>query len=321
MELPFIYKYQPVFLDDFEINVEIIVLIRTLISMDSLNVLFVGDAGCGKSSLISAITREYYQSNENEDNMLFISNLKDNGISYYRNEVKTFCQTATCLSGKKKIVVLDDLDNMNEQCQQVIRNCMDKYSDNVHFLSSCTNIQKVIETLQSRVTIIRITAMETESLRKIVKRICKIENIVIDPDTEEFILTISNNSVRIIVNYLEKFKLLSERITLELAASVCTNISFQDFAKFTTLCKESQLHDAIDLMYNIFDDGYSVMDILDNFFLFIKITPLLNDADKYTVITLICKYITAFNMIHEDEIEIAIFTSNLVEILGNSSIY
>ena len=313
MELPFIYKYQPVFLDDFEINDEIIVLIRTLISMDSLNVLFVGDAGCGKSSLISAITREYYQSNQNEDNMLFISNLKDNGISYYRNEVKTFCQTSACLSGKKKIVVLDDLDNMNEQCQQVIRNCMDKYSDNVHFLSSCTNIQKVIETLQSRVTIIRITAMETESLRKIVKRICKIENIVIDADTEDFVLTISNNSVRIIVNYLEKFKLLSERITLELAASVCTNISFEDFAKFTTLCKESQLHDAIDLMYNIFDDGYSVMDILDNFFLFIKITPLRDDADKYTVITLICKYITAFNIIHEDEIEIAIFTSNFIQ--------
>jgi len=318
MELPFIYKYQPVFLDDFEIDNEIIVLIRTLISMDSLNLLLVGDSGCGKSSLISAILREYYKSDENEDSTLFISNLKDYGISYYRNEVKTFCQTANSITGKKKVVVLDDLDNMNEQCQQVIRSFMDKYNDNVHFLSSCTNIQKVIETVQSRVTIIRITAMETESLRKIVKRICKIENIIIEPDAEEFVLTISNNSVRIIVNYLEKFKLLSERITLELATSVCTNISFHDFTKFTNLCKESNLHDAINLMYKLFEQGYSVMDILDNFFLFTKITPLLKDEEKYTVITLICKYITAFNNIHEDDIEIAIFTSNLVEVLGNS---
>lgn len=313
MELPFIYKYQPVFLDDFEINDEIIVLIRTLISMDSLNVLFVGDAGCGKTSLICAIMREYYNSEQSKENVLKISNLRDNGISYYRNEVKTFCQTASCVNGKKKVVILDDLDNMNEQCQQVIRNCMDKYSDNVHFLSSCTNIKRVIETLQSRVTIIRITALSRDSLSKIVKRICKIENINIVPEAEEFILTVSNNSVRVIVNYLEKFKLLSETITIELAADVCTNISFQYFAKFTTLCKNACLHEAIDLMYSLFDNGYSVMDILDNYFLFIKVTPLLMDEDKYIIIALICKYITAFNNIHEDEIEIAIFTSNCIE--------
>ena len=49
MELPFIYKYQPLFLKDFEIDEELLVVIRTLISMDSLNVLFVGDTGCGKA--------------------------------------------------------------------------------------------------------------------------------------------------------------------------------------------------------------------------------------------------------------------------------
>ena len=40
------------------------------------------------------------------------------------------------------------------------------------------------------------------------KRICKIENISIEQDAEEFIISISNNSVRTMVNYLEKFKLI-----------------------------------------------------------------------------------------------------------------
>ena len=49
MELPFIYKYQPIFLKDFEIDEELLMLIKTLINMDTLNVLFVGDSGSGKN--------------------------------------------------------------------------------------------------------------------------------------------------------------------------------------------------------------------------------------------------------------------------------
>ena len=102
MELPFIYKYQPLFLKDFEIDEELLVVIRTLISMDSLNVLFVGDTGCGKTSLISAIVREYYEGSVKSDNILSINSLKEQGISYYRSEVKTFCQTSSSVPGKKK---------------------------------------------------------------------------------------------------------------------------------------------------------------------------------------------------------------------------
>jgi len=316
MELPFIYKYQPLFLKDFEIDDELLTLVKTLISMDSLNVLFVGDSGCGKSSIITAIVREYYNGNINNDNVLCINSLKEQGISYYRTDVKTFCQTASSISGKKKIIILDDLDVINEQSQQVFRNCIDKYSHNVHFIASCINTQKVIDSLQSRMTIIKVKALKIENLTKIVKRICKIENIYINPDAEEFILTICNNSVRILINYLEKFKLLGKEITIDLATSVCTNIGFQEFAFYTNLCKNKKLVEAINLMYKIFDKGYSVMDILDNYFLFIKTTTLLSEEEKYSTITLICKYITIFHNIHEDEIELAFFTNNFISIFS-----
>ena len=305
------------FLKDFEIDEQLLTLIHTLITMDSLNVLFVGDTGCGKTSIISAIIREYYQcggKNYNE-NILTINSLNDQGIAYYRSEVKTFCQTSCSVPGKKKIIILDDLDMINEQSQQVFRNCIDKYSDNVHFVASCMNTQKVIESLQSRMTIIKIKALKTENLFKISNRICKIENINLTDDAEEFILSISNNSVRILMNYLEKLKLLSQDITLEVASNVCTNIAFQDFACYTTHCKHNEIVDAVKIMYTIFDKGYSVMDILDNYFLFVKTTPLVSDEEKYNIVSIICKYIAAFHNIHEDEIELALFTNNLISVL------
>tara|TARA_B100000902_G_C27113393_1_gene814811 strand:+ start:28 stop:978 length:951 start_codon:yes stop_codon:yes gene_type:complete len=316
MELPFIYKYQPLYLKDFEMEEELHTLVKTLISMDSLNVLFVGDSGCGKTSIISAIIREYYNGSVNNDNVLCINSLKEQGISYYRTDVKTFCQTASSISGKKKIIILDDLDVINEQSQQVFRNCIDKYSHNVHFIASCINTQKVIDSLQSRMTLIKVKVLKTDNLIKIVKRICKIENIIIKPDAEDFILTICNNSVRILINYLEKFKLLGREITIDLATKVCTNIAFQEFAIYTNLCKKGKLNEAISLIYNIFDKGYSVMDILDNYFLFIKTTSLLNENEKYSTICLICKYITIFHNIHEDEIELAFFTNNFISIFS-----
>ena len=127
MDLPFIYKYQPMFLEDFEMDNKLMELIKILIKMDNLNILFVGDSGSGKTSLISAIIRDYYDNVNYKDNVLYINTLKDQGISYYRNEVKTFCQTPTNIVGKKKIIVLDDLDVINEQSQQVFRNFIDKY--------------------------------------------------------------------------------------------------------------------------------------------------------------------------------------------------
>jgi len=316
--LPFIYKYQPIFLKDFEMDEEMLLLIRTMITMDMLNILFISDSGSGKTSLINTIIREYYGYNNinimNDTNILSINSLKEQGIAYYRNEVKTFCQTACLIPGKKKILILDDLDMINEQSQQVFRNCIDKYSDNVHFISSCINTQKVIDSIQSRMTIVKIKTLGIDNLIKIVKRICALENIQMTPETELFIISISNYSVRIIINYLEYLKLLNMPITIDIATSICTNISFKYFEEYTNYCKvEKDLPKATGMMYKLVDKGYSVMDILDNYFLFIKTTAILSEDEKYSIIKYICKYITIFYNIHDDEIELALFTNNIIK--------
>ena len=242
--------------------------------------------------------------------------MKEQGISYYRNEVKTFCQIMCSIPDKKKIVVLDDIDIINEQSQQVFRNCIDKYSSNVHFISSCSNIQKVIDSLQSRVFIIRLKLLEKNNLKNIVYKICHKENIILTEEALNFIISISNNSIRTIINYLEKFKLLSMNITEDIAKTICTNICYDDFVKYTKLCKNKiNLTEAIKLIYGIYDKGYSVMDILDNYFLFIKSTNIISETDKYIIIKILCKYITIFYNIHEDEIELALFTNNVINSL------
>lgn len=314
----FINKYQPLYFKDFEMSEELSELLHTLIDMDNMNILFIGNMGSGKTSLLNSLILEYYKGispKVYESNILYISSLKEQGINYYRTDVKTFCQTCCSIKNKKKIVVLDDIDFINEQSQQVFRNCIDKYGHNVHFISSCNNNQKVIESLQSRFTIIKIKPLQRENLYKIMNKIKKNEKIIIEEDAEEFILDVCNNTAKVLLNYMEKFKLLDRVITLELANDICTNISFITFIKYTEMLKYKNLNEAITVLYNIYDKGYSVMDILDTYFLFVKTTNMLSEYDKYKIVPYICKYITIFHNIHEDEIELALFTNNLIQIL------
>jgi len=317
----FVHKFQPLYFKDFGSDNEFIEMLKTLILLDSFNILLIGDIASGKTSILNALIREYYSgynAKEYEENVLYINSLKEQGINYYRTDVKTFCQTCSNIKHKKKIVVLDDIDIINEQSQQVFRNCIDKYSHNVHFISSCSNIQKVIESIQSRLTIIRITPLNRENIIKIMNHIKNVEKIELDDDAQDFIINISNNTMKILINYMEKFKLLNEPITLLLAVKLCSNISFLIFEEYTQLILDKNLNKALALIYEICDKGYSVMDILDNYFIFIKTTDMLNDDQKYKIIPCICKYISIFHNIHEDEIELSLFTNNLIQILSQN---
>jgi DNA polymerase III delta prime subunit len=315
----FINKYQPLYFKDFGSNDEIIEMLKTLILIDDINILLIGDITSGKTTILNAVIREYYSGlspKDYEQNILYINSLKEQGINYYRTDVKTFCQTCSNVKNKKKIVILDDIDFINEQSQQVFRNYIDKFSNNVNFISSCSNNQKVIESLQSRFMIIKIKPLQKENLINIVNKIKKIENIDIDEDAQNFIINISNNTIKILINYMEKFKLLNQKITLDLAVQLCSNISFFEFEKFTDMILHGHLTEGIKFIYEIYEKGYSVMDILDNYFTFIKITNILTEQQKYDVIPYLCKYIAIFHNIHEDEIELALFVNNIFKILN-----
>jgi len=320
MNMSFLRKYQPLFYKDFIMEKDYICLLNTLKDMDNLNILIVGNHGSGKTSLLEATIKEYYneyhQLNNNDkfNNILYINNLKEQGIQYYRNEVKTFCQTKSLIPGKKKFIVLDDIDNINEQSQQVFRNCIDKYSHNINFICSCLNTQKVIDSIQSRCTIIKIKPIQKNLLEKISFNIQNKENIKISKEANDFLINISNNSIRQIINNLEKFKILNKKININDAKSICTNISFFDFEIYTNLWINNQLEKSSKYILSLIDKGYSVMDILDGYFSYIKLNNIIDENIKYKIIKIICKYITIFHNTHENSIELILFTNELIKL-------
>ena len=107
MKQPFVIRYRPKLFSDFDTDtdIEIIELLSRFIEIQDIHILLMGPSGSGKTTFINVVVNEYYKGiNKSDviDNVLTINVLKDQGIQYYRETVKSFCQTTCTISGKKE---------------------------------------------------------------------------------------------------------------------------------------------------------------------------------------------------------------------------
>lgn len=313
----FMNKYKPKYFKDYDTDIEIIHTLKMLLKTDNTNILLSGDYNSGKSTILNTIFEEYFLNipySQYNNNILYINNISDQGINYYRNDVKIFCQIRCNIPGKKKMIIMDDIDLINEQSQQVFRSFIDNYSNNVFFIASTSNIQKVIDSLQTRFNILKIEPFKKSSVLNIMNKIKTNESISMDKEAEDFIINISNYNIKLLIQYMHKCKLINRHITYQLATDICCGISFFIFEKYTKYVKERKLVEAIDILMDLYNKGYSIIDIFDRYFIFIKKYDNIDEESKYKIIKYICKYISIFYNIHEDEIELSFFTNNIIEL-------
>lgn len=312
----FLYKYQPKYFSDycFPTDSNVINTIQILLETKLNNILLWGEENTGKTTILNSIILEYYKDISPklyEYNVLHINNITEQGITYFRTKVKHFCQICSGVPNKKKIVVLDNIDLITDQSQHAFRSLMDNYSKNVMFIASTKNIQNVIDTVQSRFTVVKLPTITPEIANHLLQKIKQTEQIEMDSASEDMILRITNNNLKQITQLMQKFHLLNEPIHIELVKELCFSVNFVIFDQFMAHLLNGQLLEAIQIMYDIFYKGYSVIDILNDFFIYVKQTIHLNEDCKYQIIKLISTYIGYFHTIHEDEIELAFFTNQV----------
>jgi DNA polymerase III delta prime subunit len=321
-----LYKYKPLLFKDFTINREIIPLLTLLLKTHNFNILIIGDGCSGKTTWLESIIREYYSTNTYNDyqyNIIDITQMKEQGVNYYRNNIKEFCKVCSSIKHKKKIIIIDDIDQICDQNQQIFRGYIDKYSNNVNFIASCSNINKINEGIQSRLITININKFTTDELSSLYDTIILNERIKINGnELKHVIINICDNNSKILLNYMEKFKLLDIQVTNEIIHDTCMNINYNYYIEYTQFILNKDLKSAVLLFYSIYDKGYSVIDVLCNYFIFLKKTDLFDDykINKFEITKYISKYISLFNTLHEDEIELSLFTNNIIQYITEQNI-
>ena len=210
--------------------------------------------------------------------------------------------------------MIDDIDSINKQSQQVFRNYIDKYKAHVCVIASCANLQKVVESLQSRLHIVRIQPPTQQQIIRVLDRIVREEVILIDRDCREYLLERANGNVCNVVNNLEKLKIYSSDgviVSRDACEKLCSTISFHQFELYLSALKSGNLREAISIINALNDYGYSVIDILEYFFEIVKSTRHLTEDLKYRIVPCICDYISVFHSVHENSVELSIFTNRI----------
>ena len=303
MNESFINKYKPTNFDNLILNNEIKKLITSIIHDRNVNLLLLGNSESGKTILINIL-------NKFIKNSILINNLKENGINTFRTDVKLYCQ----LTQKQKTILIDDYDRITESCQYVIKTLMDKYK-NILFIATIKDVKKLIESLKHKFFIIKLESITNDFLKSLMNIALINENIKLSNKTIDYIINISDLSINKMYNYIEKIKLLNYKYnTHNDCLHFLTNISYYTFDNILNHCKKKD-KDKVYLEFNkIYIKGYSITDIFDFFYKFIKKVNNINESIRFEIIKLLCEYISISDSINELDTELILFSYELVDI-------
>lgn len=172
------------------------------------NLLFLGRAGIGKTSLAKIIVNEILKCQ-----YLYINASDENGIDTIRSKVTRFAQTKS-LDGGIKVIILDEVDGLTMDAQRALRNTMEEYSENCRFILTANFKHRVIEPLQSRAQTYDLTPPYDQYRNRIVE-ILKSEGVEYDEASIESVRSNYYPDLRKGVNEIQK-SVIDNKLVLNL---------------------------------------------------------------------------------------------------------
>ncbi len=144
-------KYRPTIVEDCILPDSIKSVFQGFVDQKELpNLLLTGSAGVGKTTIAKALCDEIGAS-------YIIINGSDEGrfLDTVRNRIRTFASTVSLTSGAShKVVIIDEADNTTNDVQLSLRAAVEEFHSNCRFIFTCNFINRIIEPLHSRCTVV-----------------------------------------------------------------------------------------------------------------------------------------------------------------------
>jgi DNA polymerase III delta prime subunit len=166
----FVEKYRSKVLDEYIGNEQLKQIVSQYINNNDIqNLLLYGTPGTGKTTLAKLIVN-----NINCD-FLYINASDERGIDTIRDKVQGFASSASFKP--LKIIILDEADFLTIQAQASLRNIIETYSRTTRFILTCNYLERIIDPLQSRCQVLKITPPSKKEVAQHVANVLEQENI------------------------------------------------------------------------------------------------------------------------------------------------
>ena len=181
------------------------------------NLLLSGTAGIGKTTVAKAMCDEI------GIDYLVINGSDNRGISTIQTDVKNYA-TSMSFSGGKKVVIIDEADNLTADAQKALRGIIEEVSINCSFIFTCNFKNRIMDAIHSRCSVIDFKAngskakMATQFFKR-VEHILETEGIEYDKEVVAAVITKHFPDNRRILNELQRYSIVG-RIDKGILASV-----------------------------------------------------------------------------------------------------
>jgi DNA polymerase III delta prime subunit len=140
------------------------------------NLLLAGGPGIGKTTVAMAMLEELGR------DYIVINGSMNGNIDTLRTEIQSFASTMS-FHGGRKYVILDEADYLNpNSTQPALRNFMEEFSKNCGFIFTCNYLNRIIEPLHSRCSIIEFKIGKKEKQQIAVQFLKRVVEVL---DTEK----------------------------------------------------------------------------------------------------------------------------------------
>lgn len=227
-------KYRPNTIEDTILPVDLKATFQQFVDQKNVpNLILSGPAGVGKTTVAKAMLEEL------GCDYIVINGSMNGNIDTLRNEILNFASSVS-LSGGRKYVILDEADYLNaNSTQPALRNFMEEFSKNCGFILTCNFVNRIIEPLHSRCSIIDfkinkndMASLATQFFKRIVN-ILNIENIEFDKAVVAELLKKYFPDWRRVLNELQRYS-----ATGKIDSGILVNLQEVSLKSLLSLLKE-----------------------------------------------------------------------------------
>jgi DNA polymerase III delta prime subunit len=301
----FVEKYRSKTLEDYIGNEQLKSIVAQYIKKNDLqNLLLYGTPGTGKTTLAKLIVNNF------DCDFLYINASDERGIDTIRDKVQGFASSASFKP--IKIIILDEADFLTIQAQASLRNIIETYSRTTRFILTCNYLERIIDPLQSRCQVLKITPPSKKEVAQHVAIILDKEEI--NYELEDLVLVVNKHypDIRKILNTCQVNNVEG---TLKIDKTVLASNSYKDgvlkelkspskssFKNIRQILADSNLDDFEEIYRFLYDN----LDEYGN-----------NDLSKAMIVIEIESYMYHANFRIDKEINVMALLASILKIINN----